>query len=326
MDIQPLIQNCYDILKGRELSFRDALKLIQTPPPFTMDLYSLANKVREKFSRGFHVCSILNAKSGKCGEDCFFCAQSSFNKGAIRSYPLMSAQKLVEEAAKVKSYPAAAFSIVTSGYGYQKRTREFQSLLNSIEKIKNQVKINVHVSIGVLSEENIRLLKEAGVDRIHHNIETAPSFFSKICKTHDIQDRFKTIRNIKKQKVPVCCGGILGLGENRKQRIEFFYTLKDLDVDSIPINIFQKLEGTRIRTSGITVTEILNAVAVCRLINPGKTIIMAAGRETILKDYQGLIFHAGANGMMTGGYLTLKGRPVEEDRNLLDSFPRCPPL
>lgn len=320
------IENAYKVLDGGELSRKEAFVLIGTEAPFLMDLYSLADKVRWKYSTSyFETCEITNAKSGDCSEDCSFCAQSSRHKTKAPVYSLKNTGELLEAANFAKEHGSEKFCIVVSGKGYKKPNDEFKRILESVRTIKKRTGLEIHCSPGMLSSETANMLKGAGVSVINHNIETAPSFFSEICTTHKIEDRIKTVRAVKKAGMKICCGGIIGLGESAEQRVEFAFTLKDLDVDSIPINIHQKIDGTRNPGCQITITEILNTIAVFRLVNPAKAIKIAAGRNTILSDYQGLAFHAGANGMIVGGYLTIPGRDIEKDKVLINSLQQCFP-
>jgi biotin synthase len=315
------ILNAYKTLEGKELNYGEALSLIRTEPPYLMDLYSLADKVRLKFSNShIDTCEIANAKSGACSEDCSFCAQSARHNTGTSVYPLKSKEELLKSAKLAKEHGAESFCIVLSGRGYEKTNDEFNSIIESVKLIRKETGLEIHCSPGILSNETAKMLKDAGAAMINHNIETAPSNFKNICTTHRIEDRMNTIKAAKAAGLKVCCGGIFGLGETPEQRIEFALALRELDVDAIPVNIHQKIDGTKLAESQITLTEILNAVAVLRLVNPTKGIKIAAGRNTILADYQGLVFHAGANGMLIGNYLTISGRDISKDKKLIESL------
>ncbi len=315
------IMNAYKVLDGEKLSHEEALQLIRTEDPYRMDLYALADKVRMKYCRNpFEACEISNAKSGGCSEDCSFCAQSAHNKAKSPFYKLRRREELLKDAAVAKEHGADAFCIVVSGQGYEEADKEFEEILGTVRAIRKEIGMEVHSSLGILSRETALMLKDAGVSVIHHNIETAPSYFPSICTTHPIEKRIETVRAVKSAGIRVCCGGIIGLGETDEQRVEFAEVLSELDVDVIPVNVLQKIEGTRIAPNPLTVHDVLNSVAVFRLLNPGTTIKAAAGRESTMGDYQGLLFHAGANGMLIGGYLTIKGRSVEQDKNLIKTI------
>ena len=313
------ILNAYKILDRETLSYEEALSLIRTKPPYLMDLYSLAYKVRLKFSEShIDTCEITNAKSGACSEDCSFCTQSARHNTGASVYPLKSNDELLKAAKLAKEHGAESFCIVVSGKGYEEANDEFVRIIESVRLIRNETGLEVHCSLGILTVETAKMLKDAGASMINHNIETSPSNFKNICTTHRIDDRMNTISAAKSVGLKVCCGGIFGLGETVEQRVEFAFALKD--VDYIPVNIHQKIDGTRLPSSQITLTEILNAIAVLRLVNPTKGIKIAAGRNSILSDYQGLIFNAGANGMLIGNYLTISGRDISKDKELINSL------
>lgn len=206
------ITKAYAVLDGGTLSEALARELIETPREYAMDLYSLANKVRLSVQQKFDACTIINAKSGGCTEDCAFCAQSASHQADIDTYPLLSEEKILEKAREAKASGASAFSIVTSGNGYKTPNREFEKIISAIRRIRAEVGIAMHVSLGILGDETLRMLKDADVSMIHHNLETAPSFFPNICTTHTIGERIETVRRAKALGMAVCSGGIIGLG------------------------------------------------------------------------------------------------------------------
>ncbi|MEK6795464.1 MAG: biotin synthase BioB [Spirochaetota bacterium] len=314
------IESAYTVLDGRPIDEALASRLIDTPSAYAMDLYSLANKVRMANTPSYDACSIVNAKSGACSEDCAFCAQSGSNNAAVEIYPLMDEASLLAKAREAKANGASAFSIVTSGCGYETPSPELRRIITAIERIRDAVGIDMHASLGILGDESLTLLKAAGVSMIHHNLETAPSHFMNICTSHTIDARIATVKRAKAHGFRVCCGGILGLGESPRQRVELAFAIRSLSVDAIPINVLNRLDGTRIERHPISIREIMNAVAVFRLINPKTIIKIAAGRESALADWQGLVFNAGANSMLIGGYLTTRGRAVALDRELIDAL------
>lgn len=316
----PEILRAHRVLAGETITEAEARVLIRVKEPYTGDLYALANKTRHAFSGPFFPCSITNAKSGNCGEDCSFCAQSRHNSASANVYPLRADEAIIEDAQRMKAIGAKAFSIVTSGGGYLHPTNELKRICALASRIKRELDIETHVSLGVLSDDALALLAEAGVSTIHHNIETAPSYYPKVCSTHSIEQRIETARRITANGFRLCSGGIIGLGESEDERAEFIFALTALTPDTIPINIHQKIEGTRAPACALSVREILNAIAVMRLAHPRATITLAAGRETFLADYQGLALRAGANGMIIGGYLTTDGRNAHDDMRLINSL------
>ena len=281
------------------------------------ELVSLANKIRQE-SVGSHIelCNILNAKSGHCREDCKFCAQSSRHATGLASYPLLKKEEILKGARHAKAIGAERFDIVTSGNRLTKE--ELNAIVDVIAEITGRLGIKMCASLGALEKEDFELLKDAGLSRYHHNLETSPAYFPKIVTTHTFKDRVKTIQAAKSVGFEVCSGGIIGMGETVTDRIELALWLKKLDVDSVPINILVPIKGTRLENQrGISCEEVVRTIALFRIILKDKIIKIAAGRESLLKDFQALAFMAGANGMLIGGYLTIKGRSVEEDRQLV---------
>ncbi len=281
------------------------------------DLFFLADKTRSRFCDKYvDLCTISNAKSGLCPEDCRFCAQSVYHKTDINVYPLKQKNVLIEEAKTAKKNGAKRFSIVTSGNSLDKK--EIYQIAEAINDIVEKVGIIVDASLGSISLDDLRLLKNAGLKRYHHNIETSKDFYPKIVSTHSFEQRINTIKNAKLSGLEVCSGGIIGLGETWKDRIDMALTLKSLDVDSVPINILNPIKGTPLEGQDlISVEDALKTIAIFRIILQDKMIKVAAGREQKLKDRQRDIFEAGANGILIGGYLTVSGRPVEEDLKLV---------
>ena len=286
----------------------------------TWQLISLANEERERVAGGkIELCSITNAKSGRCNEDCKFCAQSIHYNTKISVYPLKSKNELLAEAERAKENGAERFSIVTSGKGLS--PQEVEKIAETINLIKEKIGISPCASLGILDTKALTLLKDAGLNRYHHNIETSRQFYPNIVTTHTFDDRIKTIQAAKSAGLEVCSGGIIGLGESEEDRISMALTLKELYVDSIPINILIPLNGTPLeKIKTISIVQILRTIAIFRLITGNKTIKIAAGRESVLKDFQGLAFMAGANGMIIGGYLTVRGRSPEEDLGMVSEI------
>ncbi len=278
-----------------------------------IEIIKAGHKTYKKYiNKGFDLCSIINAKSGACKENCKFCAQSIHYSTEIENYPLKSKDDILRKAEESIKNKAKRFGIVTSGRNLN--NREIEQLADVISTIKNELDIKLCASLGELNEKQLRILKQAGLTRFHHNIETSSSFFPHIVSTHSFNDRIKTINLVKKVGLEICSGGIIGLGESMDDRIEMAFLLKELDVDSVPINILVPIKGTPLENiEPLPVSEIIKTIAVFRIILKDKTIKIAAGRESVLKDFQSLAFLAGANGMLIGGYLTIKGRSVYED-------------
>jgi len=295
----------------KQLTIMDLLKC-----PLT-ELISRANAVRKSCAGpGLELCSILNAKSGLCKEDCKFCAQSSRHSAGISAYPLKSKDEIVKAARRAKANGAHKFGIVTSGNRLS--IKEIDVIAKATSEIKDGIGIAVCASLGALTKQELKTLKEAGLSRYHHNIETSPGFYANIVSTHGFKERIETITAAKEVGLEVCSGGIIGMGETWQDRMEMADVLKKLDVDSIPINILVPIKGTPFEhVKPLSCNEVIRTIAIFRIVLGDKIIKIAAGRDTILSDFQALGFLAGANGMIIGGYLTIKGRDIEKDRRLV---------
>lgn len=290
----------------------DEIKELQALPLQELMRQALAMKLR---FRGDHIsfCSIINAKSGKCSEDCRFCVQSAHFHTDAPVYPLLGKDKLLSAAAEAKRIGASHFSLVTSGRGLPKK--EIPLVAAFIAEIRDKVGINVCASFGILPREDLSTLKAAGLSRYHHNLETSRQFFPQVATTHTFEERVLTIRHAKESGLEVCAGGIFGLGESEEDRLSMALSLKECSVDSVPLNILIPLPGTPFeKNTPISVVEILRSIALYRLILPDVAIRLAAGRESALADFLSSAFLAGADGMMIGGYLTQKGRSPAEDQ------------
>lgn len=310
------------ILQGRDLTLDEALSLIEIKDFDDLEaLFTAANEIREHF-RGNKVdlCSITNAKSGDCPEDCAFCAQSAHNETKTEVYPLISVDEILKRVKNAYNLGAHRFCIVTSGCSVNER--EFNDICKAIKLIKNNFpRLKIDASLGKLTQNQAKALKEAGLDRFNHNIETSKDFFSKICTTHSFKDRLETIRILKKVGIEVCCGGIIGLGENNRQRIEFAFYLKQLDVDCIPLNFLNPIEGTPFQDNYVPEPlELLKIISIFRLIHPKKQIRICGGRERNLGKYQSQIFRAGADAIIYGGYLTTKGNEPKQDLQMISDL------
>jgi len=284
------------------------------------DLIARANRTRQEVAGDtLDLCSILNARSGRCGEDCKFCAQSARHHTETPVYPLKEADEIVAAAARAQAIGAKRFGIVTSGN--RLTDAEADVVAEAIARIAQEIGIGVCGSLGALSLGQLRRLKAAGMSRYHHNIETSRRFYAEIVTTHDFEERLNTIAAAKEAGLEVCSGGIIGMGETWQDRIDMARTLAELKVDSVPINILIPIEGTALeRAERLSVEDIVRTICIFRLLLPVQTIRIAAGREVALADDQIQAFRAGANGMLIGGYLTVKGAGLEADRALAEQI------
>ena len=254
------------------------------------ELMLKADKLRRKYQPDtLDLCTILNAKSGLCSEDCKFCAQSSRHKTGVSIYPLIPLEQIVEAARDARKNGAERFGIVTSGNKLTEQ--DLETLLQATRIISQEIGIRVCGSLGALSEKDLLKLKSSGMSRYHHNIETSREFYKVIVGTHPYDERIATIKAAKKVGMEVCSGGIIGMGESWEDRIQMALTLKKLRVDSVPVNILVPITGTPLENiPPLSSDEILKTLCLFRIILKDKVIKIAAGRESRLKDFQGMGF------------------------------------
>jgi biotin synthase len=281
-------------------------------------LLAQASRLREeRGGKGISLCVIINAKSGHCPQDCAFCAQSRRSTAPINKYPLLDQEQLVAAAQQAAAQGAARFSIVTSGRGVMSAPEQ-ETILAAVAEIRRTTPLQVCVSLGIVGEDFLRALAAAGVHRYHHNVETAASFFPQIATAHTYQERLATIRQAQVAGLAVCVGGIFGLGESVAQRYEMAQTIRELEVDSIPLNFLTPIPGTPLETQRmLQPLEALQTILAFRLFFPGKRLIMAGGRLGTLRSLAPLMFAAGADALMTGDYLTTKGQLPADDLQML---------
>jgi len=308
-------------LSGEGLSAREALEFTSLPDASIYEILAVTERVR-KAHKGVEVnlCSIVNAKSGLCKEDCSFCSQSVKYNTGVSEYPMSDPGKLVEAARSAEATGAREFSIVTSGTKIEKK-RDIETLSEALRDMKGAVGMERCASLGILTREVLVRLKESGLQSYHHNLETGRSFFPKVCTTHEYDDDVEVVKTAKELGFYVCSGGIFGLGEAWEDRVELASTLKELGVDSVPVNFLNPRPGTPLEGAGnLTPVECLKIIALLRLMLPGKDIVICGGRDVNLRDLQSLIFAAGANGMMIGNYLTTPGRDPGADRRMIEDL------
>ena len=319
MTLRKYIQSMAEkVLAGEILGTEEALTLSAVSGTDRYLLFAEASRIRDHFvGNTVFLCSIINAKSGRCAENCAFCAQSVHHDTGTPVYPLVDEDEMVRCAVLAEQNGAGCYGIVTSGTSINK-AEELDRICRTVTRIKSETGISPSCSLGIMDPETALRLKNAGMETYHHNIETARSFFPKICTTHDYEEDVATIRAAKAVGLRVCCGGIFGLGESFAQRIEMALTLRELDVDSIPLNFLNPVAGTRLENAdNLTPLECLTIIAMYRFLLPDKRLSVCGGREKNLRELQSWMFLAGANGTMTGNYLTTPGRPPELDGQML---------
>ncbi len=288
----------------------DILQYILSSP-----LESIIEKIDfygNKFSLEFEACSIVNARSGLCGGDCKYCAQSGNSSAEIDIYPLLSDEQIIKKAVYNKLCGASRFSIVTSGQSLSEP--ELERICRLIPKLKEKTGMEICASLGFLDKNQLRMLKSAGLSRYHHNIETSPGYYPKIVSTHKFEERVKTVLSAKDAGLEVCCGGIIGMGETWQDRLDMALLLKQISPNAVPLNMFVPIKGTPLGgLKMILREEALRSIALFRILLGGTDIKIIAGREILFSEDPALPFKFGANGAMVGGYLTIKGEGVESD-------------
>ncbi len=304
-------------INTKDISADDAQRLYEMGQEEPFLLMAYASQIRQHYKgKQIGLCAIVNAKSGLCFENCKFCAQSAHYGTEAPVYPLISSKEIIEKGQAAFESGARYFGIVTSGTRIENKG-EWDEIYEAIEGL-NKIGIKPCGSLGMLDDEAAHNLKKQGLFRYHHNLETSRSFFGAICSTHDYDEDIDTARTAKRAGLSVCSGGIIGLGEDMAQRIELAMTLRELDVDSVPINILNPIEGTPLAGADpLLPIEILLTVAIYRFILPDKDIKLCGGKERNLRQLLPLAIIAGCNSFMTGNYLTTLGRDTEKDLEMI---------
>lgn len=296
-------------------SYKEALRLATEADKET--LFNSATKIREHFfGNSIQLCMIINAKSGKCSMDCSFCSQSMHHGTNSDTYPLFSLSQLTEHINNLSKNGIHHCGIVTSGD--RLKSREVDSICEAISTVKDSISFSMCASLGLLAKEDIEKLKTAGLVRYHHNLETSERYYPGICTTQKWQQRLLTIKKAIESGLEVCAGGLFGLGETWEDRIDLAMTLRDLSVNSVPINFLHPRPGTPLENKPlISSEEALRIIAVYRHILPSTTLRICGGRPGVLKERQKDMFKAGANALMTGDYLTTSGQIPESDVQMI---------
>ena len=300
-----------------ELLDRDEMKAVLNAPDEQLpELLSAAFKVRHHyFGKRVQIHVLQNAKSGLCPEDCHYCSQSSVSEAPIDRYPFMSKEKLLESAKQAKAAGAVRFCIVNSGRGPTQK--EIEQIAEVVREIKREVEINICCSLGLMEESKIQALKDAGVERINHNLNTSERHHPNICTTHTYQDRVGTVNNVKSVGLSSCCGGIMGMGETDDDIIDLALSLRKLDVDSIPLNFLHPIDGTPFAgIHTLTPQRCLKILCLFRFVNPEKELRVGGGRELNMRSLQPLSLYP-ANSLFVNGYLTTPGQEATETHRMI---------
>ena len=297
---------------------KDALYLSTLQGAEIFELLNTANKLRiEHRGNKVDLCSIVNAKSGACPEDCSFCAQSSHSRTDAEVYPLLETEEILKAAVSAQNHKAKRFCIVTSGK--KPSASELDKICGIISEIRLMGLLPC-ATLGMLGEYQLRRLKDAGLHRYHHNLETSEEFFKEICTTHTYKDKLRTIDCAKSLGLSVCSGGIFGLGESWEDRIDMAFAIRDTGVDSVPINFLSPIAGTPLGSrEELSPMEALKIIAIYRIIMPDREIRICGGRRSTLRNLASHLFLAGADGLLIGDYLTTSGgNPAEDIQTIRD--------
>lgn len=304
------------VLRGGAISREEARSLADISDTDLFDLFSSANRIRHHY-RGTAVdlCAIINAKSGACPEDCSYCAQSSGSSAEIRTFHLVEKQTVLEKAREAKEVGVKRFCIVTSGK--RASAHDLVKIADMVSSIR-ALGLLPCATLGLLSQEDLVRLRDAGLERYHNNLETSERFFPEICSTHTYQNKLDTLGEVKAAGLSLCSGGIFGLGETWEDRIDMAIALRDVGPDSVPINFLTPVKGTRLGLQDLLVPfEALKIISLYRFLLPDKEIRVCGGRIQTLGELHPLIFPAGADGLLTGNYLTTTGRQFGDDLRLI---------
>ncbi len=313
MKDQTIINSYERVKNGNPINREEALLLYNRP---LEELCEAADAIRRHFcGGGFDICTIINAKSGRCSENCKFCAQSIHNKSSSQIYPMLSGDEIVAEARRNHEQGVLRYSIVTSGRALS--DAEIDELCPTIGRICEEVGISVCASLGLLNESQFRKLKNAGLSRVHNNLESSSDYFKNICTTHGHDEKIESIKAAQAAGLQVCSGGIMGLGESVEDRIDMAISLRELGIRSVPINILNPIPGTPFENNTpLTMEEIRRIVAIYRFILPSASIRLSGGRS-LMPDKGEACFLSGANAAISGDMLTTAGITTETDIELL---------
>lgn len=307
------------MINNKEYTKEELLDLYEKP---LEELIELSHEVTiENFDNKVEACSIISAKTGACSENCKYCAQSKHNHAEIECHPLIDVETVKKAALSAKENGATRFCIVTSGR--VPTGSDFEKILEMIKEVASIDGIHCCASLGLLSEEQVKQIKEAGVERYNHNINTSEHYHNHICTTHNFEDRVNTVKMVKKYGMEACCGVIIGMGESREDRIEMALSLRQLNPKTVPINFLNPIKGTPLEDyeDKISEEEILKTICIFRLALPKSLLRYAGGRTTRLSKYnQKLGIIAGINSLLVGNYLTTTGSKSEEDKEMLKSL------
>jgi biotin synthase len=307
------------VLGGHEVAFREALSILRAPDEELLDVLAAAYKIRRRsFGNTVQLYFLMNAKSGLCPEDCSYCSQSKISTADIPRYNLLSREKLLDGARLAAQRGSKTYCIVISARGPSER--EIQAVEKIVPEIKVRYDLEVCACLGLLTPDQAQRLAACGVNKVNHNLNTSPDFYNQICTTHTYQDRVETLKAVRAAGLALCSGGILGMGERDEDVVQMALALRELEVESIPLNFLIDIDGTPLAKSDrLTPRYCLKALAMFRFVNPASELRIAGGRELHLGSLQPLGLYA-ANSIFVGDYLTTKGQPAEADYRMIEQM------
>lgn len=308
------------VINGEAITFDEALELACLEQEEDLkQLYSSANHIREVFcGNEVDLCTIMNAKSGHCSEDCKFCAQSAHFKTDVQAYDVVSSEAALKLAKENESEGVNRFSLVTSGRGL--KGRDFEKVLHIYDELNKEVNMNLCASLGIQEYDNLKKLRDKGITMYHHNLETSREYYGTICTTHSYDERIDTIHAAREAGMNICSGGIIGMGESMEDRLKLAFQLSELRVQSIPINVLNPISGTPLENAErLSQDEILKTIAIFRFVNPTSLIRLGGGRN-LIDDSGKNCFQAGANATITGNYLTTSGNKIVDDKKMISNL------
>jgi len=307
------------VLAGHRLSTDEALAILHSPDEQILDVLAAAYRVRRHyFGNRVQLYFLMNAKSGLCPEDCGYCSQSKVSDAEIPRYNLLNAEKLLDGARVAAERQAKTYCIVISARGPSKS--EIEAITSIVPRIKSQYDLKICACLGLLTPEQAQQLKACGVDRVNHNLNTSESFYGSICSTHSYQDRVSTLEAVRDAGMELCSGGIVGMGEAETDVVRMAFALRDLGVESIPINFLNPVEGTPLAGARqLNPRYCLKVLAMFRFANPDRELRIAGGRELHLGSLQALGLYP-ANSVFVGDYLTTKGQPPAADYKMIEEL------
>ena len=319
--IQKLILKCKnDVMNNKKITKLEASKLFNTDDKFITKLTEAANSIT-KHNQGSKVDieELANIKKNFCSEDCTFCSQSAFFNTKINDYLLPPPEQIVKQALNAKNDGADSFCLVAAWR--EPNNDDFEKVCKIIDEINTKVGISIECSLGFLTEMQANTLKMLGVKRYNHNLETSHSKFTEICSTHTYEDRVNTLKIARKAGLELCTGGIIGLGETRKQREELVFEIAEFEPEEVTINMLVPMEGTPLELqTPLNILEILRVFSTLRFLLPNSIIKISGGRELNLKDGGQKLLLSGANGIISAGYLTMDGNPIEKDLEMIEKI------